>query len=451
MTVPTAVLMSDFLAGRAQMGTSLGFHIIFASLGVGLPVAIAIAHFIALRRNDAGWLRLAARLTRALAVLVVVGVISGIVISVELILIWPQFAAKAGPVIGLPFSLETYAFFVEAIFLSLYLFARDRLKPWAHWATMLPVCLGGLASAWIVVAANAWMNTPVGFRYVHGQFTHPNPYRAIFNPSMPAETFHMATSAYLATGLAIAAVYATAMLRGRNTSHERRGLALGMAIAAASIVPLLLAGDLAGRTIAEDQPVKLAAAEALPHTGTHAPFTILGLADQNGHARFGAIHIPDALSLLVGRSTSTRVIGLDSVPPSLRPPVGIVHSSFDLMILIGVLLPLAISAYWVSRWRRPRWLSSRPLLVLYALCGPLAFVAIEAGWTVTEVGRQPWIVYGLVHTRAALTTSGLVGLLFLLFSVLYLILSAVAIVAVRSQLRLRPRRARPAPLPEASR
>ena len=440
--------MSNFLAGRAQMGTSLGFHIIFASLGVGLPVAIAIAHFIALRRNDAGWLRLAARLTRALAVLVVVGVISGIVISIELILIWPQFMAKAGPVIGLPFSLETYAFFVEAIFLSLYLFARDRLRPWVHWATMLPVCLGGLASAWIVVAANAWMNTPVGFRYVHGRFTHPNPYRAIFNPSMPAETFHMATSAYLATGLAIAAVYATAMLRGRNTGHERRGLALGMAIAAASIVPLGLAGDLAGRTIAQDQPVKLAAAEALARTRTHAPFTVLGLADQNGHTRLG-IHVPDALSLLVGRSASTRVIGLDSVPPNLRPPVAIVHSAFDVMILIGALLPVAIGAYWVGRWRRPRWLSSRPLLALYALCGPLAFVAIEAGWTVTEVGRQPWIVYGLVHTRAALTTSGLVGLMFALFSVLYLVLSAVTIAAVRSQLRLRPRRARAA-APEAA-
>lgn len=443
MASQRVALMSSFLAGRAQMGTSLGFHIIFASLGVGLPAAIAIAHFIALRRNDAGWLRLAARLTRALTVLVVVGVISGIVISIELILIWPQFMAKAGPVIGLPFSLETYAFFVEAIFLSLYLFARDRLKPWVHWATMLPVCLGGLASAWIVVAANAWMNTPVGFRYVHGRFTHPDPYRAIFNPSMPAETFHMATSAYLATGLAIAAVYAVAMLRGRNTSHERRGLALGMGIAAATVIPLGLAGDLAGRTVAEDQPVKLAAAEALAHTRTHAPFTIGGLAGQNGHTRFG-IHIPDALSLLVGRTASTRVIGLDSVRPALRPPVAIVHSAFDVMILIGVLLPLAIGVYWVSRWRRPRWLASRPLLALYALSGPLAFVAIEAGWTVTEVGRQPWIVYGLVHTRAALTTSGLVGLTFALFSVLYLVLSAVTIVAVRSQLRLRTRRARAA-------
>jgi cytochrome d ubiquinol oxidase subunit I len=435
--------MSSFLAARAQMGTSLGFHIVFASLGVGLPPAIAIAHFLGLRHQDAGWLRLAARLTRALAVLVVIGVVSGIVISIELVLLWPQFTAKAGPVIGLPFSLETYAFFVEAIFLSLYLFARERLRPWVHWATLLPISLGGLASAWIVVAANAWMNTPVGFTYAHGRFLHPHPYKAIFNPSMPAETFHMATSAYVATGLSIASVYAVAMLRGKRTSHERRGLALGMAIAAASIVPLGLAGDLAGRTIAKDQPVKLAAAEGLAHTRRHAPFTVGGLADQNGHTCFG-LRIPDALSLLVGRSPSTRVVGLDSVPPRRRPPVAVVHSAFDLMILIGGFLPLAIGAYWFGRWRRPRWLTARPLLALLAVAGPLAFVAIEAGWTVTEVGRQPWIVYGLVSTRSALTTSGLVGLMFALFTALYLVLSAAAVIAVRSQLRLRPRRGRPA-------
>jgi cytochrome d ubiquinol oxidase subunit I len=357
--------------------------------------------------------------------------------------------AQAGPVIGLPFSLETYAFFVEAIFLSLYLFARERLRPWAHWAMLIPVCLGGLASAWIVVAANAWMNTPVGFTYSHGRFLHPNPYKAIFNPSMPAETLHMATSAYVATGLSIATVYAVAMLRGKRTSHERRGLALGMAIAAAFIVPLGLAGDLAGRTIAKDQPVKLAAAEGLAHTQTHAPFTVGGLANQYGHTRFG-LKIPDALSLLVGRSPSTRVIGLDSVPVRLRPPVAVVHSAFDLMVLIGGFLPLAIGGYWFSRWKRPRLLRTKPFLALVATTGPLAFVAIEAGWTVTEVGRQPWVVYGLVSTRSALTTSGLVGLAFAVFTALYFVLSAVAVLAVRSELRLRPWR-KPAPLAGASR
>jgi cytochrome d ubiquinol oxidase subunit I len=222
-----------------------------------------------------------------------------------------------------------------------------------------------------------------------------------------------------------------------------------MAIAAAFIVPLGLAGDLAGRTIAKDQPVKLAAAEGLAHTQTHAPFTVGGLADQNGHTRFG-LNVPDALSLLVGRSPSTRVIGLDSVPLRLRPPVAIVHSAFDLMVLIGGFLPLAIGGYWFSRWKRPRLLRTKPFLALVATAGPLAFVAIEAGWTVTEVGRQPWIVYGLVSTRSVLTTSRLVGVMFALFTALYLVLSTVAVLAVRSELRLRPRR-KPAPLAAASR
>jgi cytochrome d ubiquinol oxidase subunit I len=422
------------------MGTSLAFHIVYASFGVALPVLIAIAHFLGLRNDDAVWLRLAARLTRAFAVLVVVGVISGIVISLELFLLWPGFVAKAGPVIGLPFSIETYAFFVEAIFLSLYLYARDRLSPWLHWATLLPVCLGGLASAWIVVAANSWMNTPTGFRFSHGRFVDPHPYAAIVNPSMPAETFHMVTSAYVAGGLTVGAVHAFAMLRGRRGLYERRGLALGMTLAALAIVPLGLAGDLAGRTIAKGQPIKLAAAEALATTQTHAPFTIGGLADQNGKVRFG-VRIPDALSLLVGRNLGTRVRGLDSVPPSQRPPVAIVHSAFDLMVLVGGFLTAAIGAFWVAWWRRPRWLESRPLLLAVALAGPLSFVAIEAGWTVTEVGRQPWIVYGLVHTQAAVTTSPLVGLMFVLFTALYAGLSVVTVAALRSELRLLPRRA----------
>jgi cytochrome bd ubiquinol oxidase subunit I len=432
--------MSHLLAGRAQMGTSLGFHIVFASLGVGLPVLIAAAHFLGLRNGDEVWLRLAARLTRAFAVLVVVGVISGIVISVELVLLWPRFVSAAGPVIGLPFSLESYAFFVEAIFLALYLFARGRLSPWLHWATLIPVCLGGLASAWIVVAANAWMNTPVGFTFAHGQFTHPHPYAAIFNPSMPAETFHMATAAYLATGLTVAGVYAVPVLRGRAGVYERRGLGLGMTLAALFVVPLGIAGDVAGRAIAQHQPLKLAAAEALPTTQRDAPFTIGGIADANGHVRYG-IHVPYALSLLVGRSPHAQVTGLDAAPARDRPPVAVVHTAFDLMVGIGTLLPAAIGAYFLARWRRPRWLERRALYLPIVASGPLAFVAIEAGWTVTEVGRQPWIVYGLVRTSTTLTTSPLVGLMFLLFSALYVGLSAVTVVALRSERSLLPRRA----------
>ena len=439
--------MSHLFAGRAQMGASLGFHIVFASLGVGLPVLIAAAHFVGLRRNDPVWLRLAERLTRAFAVLVVIGVVSGIVISVELTLLWPRFMSAAGPVIGLPFSLETYAFFFEAIFLSLYLFARDRLSPWQHWATLIPVCIGGLASAWIVVAANAWMNTPIGFRLVNGQIRDPNPYRAIFNPAMPAETFHMIGAAYVATGFGVAAVYAFALLRGRRTSYERRGLALGMALVALWIVPLGIGGDRAGQMLAVNQPVKLAAAEALQHTQSRAPLTVGGLVASDGHVRYG-IKIPWGLSLLVGRDPATTVKGLDAFPHRDRPPVAVVHYAFDLMTGIGFYLTLVAALYWFARWRRPALLERASTLVAIVLAGPLSFAAIEAGWTVTEVGRQPWIIYGIMRTREAITGSGLVGLMFVIFLLLYLILSATSIVALRSELQLLPRRARLLKAPE---
>lgn len=431
--------MSELLAGRAQMGTSLGFHIVFASLGVGLPVLIMAAHFAGLRRDDPVWLRLAERLTRAFAVLVVIGVVSGIVISLELTLLWPRFMEAAGPVIGLPFSIETYAFFVEAIFLSLYLFGRDRLSPWAHWATMIPVVLGAAASAWIVVAANAWMNTPVGFDFVDGEFRNPDPYRAIFNPAMPAETFHMIAAAYVATGFAVAAVYAFAMLRGRRGLYERRGLALGMALVALWIVPLGIGGDRAGRMLAENQPAKLAAAEALAETRRGAALTLGGIVGEDGGVRYG-LELPYVLSLLVGRDPDTVVKGLDAVPPDERPPVATVHYAFNFMILAGLFLAAVTGAYWLARWRRPSWLSQRLLPAAIVVSGPLAFAAIEAGWIVTEVGRQPWIVYGYLRTSDALTSSSLVGLMFVLFTALYIVLSVVTVVALRSELSLVPRR-----------
>jgi cytochrome d ubiquinol oxidase subunit I len=432
--------VSHLLAGRAQMGTSLAFHIVFASLGVGLPVLIAIAHFLGLRFRDPVWMRLAMRMTRAFTVLVVIGVISGIVISVELTLLWPTFVTRAGSIIGLPFSLESYAFFLEAIFLALYLFARDRLRPWVHWLTLIPVCVGALVSAWIVVAANAWMNAPTGFRRDHGRFVDISPLHAIFNPAMPSETFHMIAAAYLATGFTVAGVYAVSMLRGRRGAYERRGLGLGMALVAAAIVPIGISGDNAGRMIAQAQPIKLAATEGLAHTQRHAPLIVGGLTDQAGHTRYG-IEIPDLLSLLVGRDPNTRVRGLDSVAPANRPPVAIVRSAFSLMAGAGVALGVLSAAYWLARWRRPRLAEHRLMLLAIAAAGPLSFATIEAGWVVTEVGRQPWIIYGIMRTRAAITTSPLVGLMFVLFSGLYAALSVVTVVALRSEMRLLPKRA----------
>lgn len=432
---------SSLFAGRAQMGASLGFHIIYASLGVGLPLVILIAHFIGLRRSDPVWLRLAERITRAFAVLLVIGVISGIIISIELTVLWPKFMEQAGPVIGLPFSIETYAFFFEAIFLSLYMFARDRLTPWQHWATLIPVCLGAAASAIIVVAANAWMNTPVGFRFENGEFLDPDPYEAIFNPAMPAETFHMLAAAYVATGFTVAGAFAFAMLRGRRSSYERRGVALGMFVVILWIVPLGIGGDRAGRMLAENQPTKLAAAEALTETQRNAPLTIGGIVQEDGSVKYG-LEIPSGLSLLVGRHPDAEVKGLEETPPDERPPVAPVHYAFDFMVAAGFALGALAVAFWIAAWRRPRWLAHRLMLVPIVLAGPVAFLSIEAGWIVTEVGRQPWIIYGYMKTEDALTSSSLVGLMFVVFIGLYVVMTIVTILTLRSEMAVLPRAAR---------
>jgi cytochrome d ubiquinol oxidase subunit I len=434
--------MSHLLAGRAQMGTSLAFHIIFAALGMGLPVLMLMAHFVGLKRNDEVWMRVAERITRAFTVLVVIGVVSGIVISIELMILWPDFMSAAGPVIGLPISLETYAFFFEAIFLALYLFGRERMKPWLHWACLIPVSLGGLASAWIIVSVNSWMNTPRGFDYVNGEFRNPDLVKAVLNPSMPGETVHMIAAAYTATGLLCAGVYAFAMLRGRRSSYERRGLAVGMALAVFFIVPLGVAGDLAARLLHENQPTKLAAIEGLKKTQRYAPLTIGGIVGKDGGVKYG-IEIPSGLSLLAGRKASTEIRGLDAVPKHNRPNVPVVRYAFQFMVGIGFLLGVLTLAYWYARWKRPHWLENkRWLLWGFVVSGPAAFACIEAGWIVTEVGRQPWIVYGYMRTSEAITSSGLVGLMFAAFTLLYIGLSVVTIVTLRSQMQILPKRAR---------
>nr|MDQ5807296.1 cytochrome ubiquinol oxidase subunit I [Actinomycetota bacterium] len=332
-------------------------------------------------------------------------------------------------------------FFFEAIFLALYLFGRDRLSPWAHWACLIPVCLGGLLSAFIIVSVNAWMNTPDGFEYVDGEFTNPDIVDAVFNPSMPGEVLHMIAAAYVATGFACAAVYAVAMLKGRRTRYERAGLGLGMTLVAFWIVPLGVGGDLAGRLLHENQPAKLAAMEGLMETEKGAGLTIGGIWDGDEN-RFG-IEIPYGLSLLVGRDPDTVVRGLEEFPEDERPPVAPVRYGFTVMIGIGTLIAAAFLAYWFGRWRRPQLLESKWLLRTLVACGPLAFVAIEAGWIVTEMGRQPYIVYGYRRVSESLTTSSLVDVMLFVFTLLYVLLSVVCVVALRSELKLTPRGAGP--------
>jgi cytochrome d ubiquinol oxidase subunit I len=406
---------------RATMGTSLGFHIVFAVLGVGLPLLMLIAEGLWLRTKDPVWLTLARRWSKAFGILFAVGAVSGTTLSFELGLLWPRFMAFSGAIFGLPFSAEGFAFFLEAIFLGLYLYGWDRLSPVAHWLTSIPIALSGAASSVFVVMANAWMNSPTGFRLgSNGELVDVNPVSAALNASTPTEDPHMLVSAYVVTGFLVGAVYAAGILRRRNDALHRRGLVLGMAMAAAAIVLAGITGDSSARFIYQSQPVKFAALEGIYTTQRGAPIHLGGIPIDSEHRVVGAIELPGLLSFLAAFDFNAVVRGLDSFPPNDRPNTVLVHLSFDTMVGFGILIGLAAALFWVLliRGRRvPMW---RPLLWALVAAGPASVIAMEAGWFVTEFGRQPWIVYGILRTTDAATTAPALGPTFVIFFVIYI-------------------------------
>ncbi len=393
------------------MAVSLAFHIVFASLGVGLPLMLLVAEFRANRTGDAVWMALARRWARAFGILFAVGAVSGTVLSFALGLFWPGLMGRWGAVIGLPFALEAFAFFIEAIFLGIYLYGWDRLSPWRHWFCGWPVAISGAASAVFVVGANSWMQSPVGFELsAGGRVVDVQPIRAMLNPSMPVMATHMMLAAYMATGLGVASVYAVGMLKGRRDTYHRRGLATGLALGL-TLAPVQVAvGDLAAKLVGQQQPVKLAAMEAQWETQPDAPLHIGGIPIPSREETVFAIEIPGGLSWLAYGHSDAVVTGLKVVPPADRPNVILVHLAFQLMVAIGFgLLGLGIWALAV-RMRRGRLPDGRWFLRAAVLAGPASFVAIETGWIVTEVGRQPWIVQGVMRTADAVTTRPGIGL-----------------------------------------
>jgi cytochrome d ubiquinol oxidase subunit I len=374
-----------------QMGLTLGWHIILASLGVAFPTMILAAEWRGRRRGDPVALLLARRWARTFAVLFAVGAVSGTILSFELGILWPRFMSTWGPVFGFPFTLEGVAFFIEAIFLGIYLYGWDRLPPRAHLLSGVPIAVAGLASAWFVVTANSWMNSPSGFRLSHGRLVSASPWAAMINAATPTETSHMIIAAYIVTGFVIASVYATGMLRGRSGPYHRLAFRLSFGVAAALTPVQVIVGDLSVRYVSASQPVKLAAMELVQQTKSGVPETLGGVLV--GGKVVGAIRIPDGLSLLNSFNPHARVLGLNIVPASQRPPANLVHLSFDLMVGIGFgLFFLALWAAWLA-WRHRPVERSRWFLRAAAVAGPAAVVALEAGWMVTEEGRQPWIVY----------------------------------------------------------
>jgi cytochrome bd ubiquinol oxidase subunit I len=422
------------------MGTSLAFHIVFAVLGVGMPLLMCIAEGVGIWRHDRGWIDLARRWSKAFGILFAVGAVSGTALSFELGLLWPSFMAFSGSIIGLPFTAEGFAFFIEAIFLGLYLYGWDRLGPVSHWLTSIPIAISGAASSLFVVMVNAWMNSPAGFRMVNGKLIGVDPLAAALNPSTATEDPHMLVSAYVVSGFAVAAVYAVGVLKGRDDLFHRRGLALGMGMAGVAIVLAGLTGDTSARFLYQAQPIKFAAMEGLYQTQRGAPLHLGGIPSNSEHRVLYAIEVPKALSLLAALDPNALVQGLDSFPPGDRPNPVIVHLSFDTMAGLGGGLGLLALWFWaLTLWRRrlPTW---RPLLLATVVAGPAAVITMEAGWFVTEFGRQPWIVYGVIRTAQAATTAPALGPTFGIFLVIY---AGLAITTVRLLLRLARNARRP--------
>ena len=421
--------MSNLLAARAAMGSTLAFHMIFSALGVGMPILLCAAEGLGLRTGDTVWYALARRWSQAFSILFIVGAVSGTALSFEFGLLWPRFMGFASGVIGLPFALEGFAFFTEGIFLGLYLYGWDRLSPRAHWLCTLPIAIGGTASAFFVVTANAWMNTPQGFTATNGKVTSVNPLAAMFNRATPSETIHTILACYQVSAFAVAAVYAIVLLRGHREKYYQRGLLLPMLFGTIVAPIQAYVGDLSAKTVAHTQPAKLAAMEGLFRTTAGAPLRILGVADPRTQQTYLSIEIPKLLSYLADGRFNATIAGLDTVPRADWPNVPVVHLAFDIMVGAGVLMIVLPVWFWLLYWRNGRTIPrSRLMLWTAALMGPLAFAALEAGWMVTELGRQPWIIQGVMRTSAAVTPVPGAGLVFfIVFLSIYLVLAATLI------------------------
>lgn len=421
---------SQLLPARLQMAFTLGFHIILACYGVGLPVLMLVAEWRYLKTGDRLWQALAQRWSKSFAVLFAVGAVSGTVLSFELGLLWPEFMGRWGAVIGLPFTMEGFAFFLEAIFAGIYLYSWDRLPKRTHWLTGWPIAISGFLSAFFVVTANAWMNSPTGFRIVDGKIVDIDPLAAMFNPASGAQAVHMIIAAYMVTGFSVAAFYAYCLLRDPQSEYARRAFTLGLLLGLVCVPVQMLVGDWSAKIVAKTQPVKLAAMEGQFKTERHAPLRIGGIPDPVAHETHYDLEIPGALSFLSYSDFNAEVKGLDDFPANEKPPVVVVHLAFQMMVGIGSFMGLLAVYCAVTYFRFRTWPQSKWFLWVVVLMGPLSILAMEAGWVVTEVGRQPWIVVGHLRTADAVTKAPGVWSVFAGTMAIYLVLAIASILSL---------------------
>jgi cytochrome d ubiquinol oxidase subunit I len=434
MTSPVLLLAdssSNLLAARNQMGFTLGFHIVLACFGVAFPLVMLIAEWYGHRKGDKAALRLARNWSKGVAVLFAVGAVTGTVLSFEFGLLWPRFMDRFGDAFGIAFAIEGIFFFLEAIFIAIYIYGWDRLSPRAHMLAAVPIVISGVGGAFSVISANAWMNQPQGFDLdMAGNVTNVRPSEVIFNPATGYEFFHMWLAAYIVTGFLIASVYAVGMLRGRRDRYHRLGFIIPFTVAAIATPIQLFVGDTAARAVADDQPAKFAGFECVYKSGDDQPEHIGGICHDGKVS--ADISIPGLDSLLVGFSTSTHVTGLDQIPDNDEPPaLTMLHLAFDTMVGIGSALFLLAVWFAISWWRRRDLPATRWFLRICAIAGVAAVVALWCGWIVTEVGRQPWIVNGFMRTADAVTPAQGIWWVFGATMALYIGLGVTAITVLR--------------------
>lgn len=430
--------MDDFIAARSQMALSLGFHIIFSCIGMVMPFFMAVSHYYWLRTGRPVFLNVTKAWSKGVAIFFATGAVSGTVLSFELGLLWPEFMKHAGPIFGMPFSLEGTAFFIEAIALGFYLYGWNRFNKWFHWVTGVVVGVSGLASGILVVAANAWMNSPAGFDYVNGEYLHIDPIAAMFNDAWFSQALHMCLAAFTATGFAVAGVHALMILRKRNVDFHSKAFRIAAIFATVAAVLQPLSGDISAKDIAKRQPAKLAAMEAHYETKRNAPLYIGGIPDEKNKKVNNALELPGFLSFLAHGDFNAEVTGLDAIPEENHPPVAITHIAFQVMVGLGMILVLISVLYFISLLRNRKWLASRWLMKLFVFATPLGYIAVEAGWTVTEVGRQPWIIYGIMRTRDAVTPMPGIVYSFYLFTAIYISLAVIVTFLLYRQIKMVP-------------
>jgi cytochrome bd ubiquinol oxidase subunit I len=431
--------MDDFIAARSQMALSLAFHIVFSCIGMVMPFFMAVAHFYWLRTGNIIFKNITKAWSHGVAIFFATGAVSGTVLSFELGLLWPGFMKHAGPIFGMPFSLEGTAFFIEAIALGFFLYGWKRFNKWFHWFTGVVVGVSGLLSGILVVTANAWMNSPSGFDYKDGVYSNIDPMKAMFNDAWFSQALHMSLAAFAATGFAVAGIHALMMLRNKNLVFHRKAFKIAAVFACVAALLQPISGDISAKDVAKRQPAKLAAMEAHYKTGKHVPLIIGGIPDSKNQKVDYALELPGVLSFMAHGDFNAEVKGLDAFPKEDQPPVAIPHYAFQIMVGLGSVMMLIAVLYFIAVFKKKSWLNASWLLKLFVIATPMGFIAVEAGWTVTEVGRQPWIINGIMRTRDAVTPMPGIHYSFYVFTGLYVSLALIVTFLLYRQIKMVPK------------